>query len=506
MNYIPTIGLEIHVELNTKNKMFCSCPNDPNERHPNIHICPTCTAHPGTLPTINKEAVKKVIKLGLALNSKIPEISKFDRKNYFYPDLPKGYQISQYDKPLALGGALEFKIRLRRIHLEEDTARLIYMTIDNDNDKNQSSKVKSQKSKVSLVDFNRAGIPLMELVTEPNIKSGEEAVVFAKELQMILRYLGISDADMEKGQLRIEANVSLQPEIPSSKSQTSNKSQIQNSKLGTKVEIKNLNSFKAVEEAIDYEIKRQTEILEKGESVKHETRGWDDIKKTTVSQRAKEEAHDYRYFPEPDLPPLDLTEFDLKKLKIEIPELPQQKRERFIKEYSLTPAQVDILIEEMPVADYFEKAASELKIFIPTTDYQLLFNYFTVDLWGLTKGEKFDISKLKIMPEHFAHFIAFMVKYNLTSRMAKDVLKEMFERGVDPEEIIKEKEFDKVIGGDLLDKAAEEAISENPKAVADYKKGKENALQFLTGQAMAKLKGRADPQKLREALKNKLKI
>src|SRR3990167_6095177 len=304
--FIPTIGLEIHAELKTRAKMFCGCLNNQSEKQPNKNVCQICLAHPGTLPTINKKAREQVLKLGLALNSHPPAGgSKFDRKNYFYPDLPKGYQISQYDKPLALGGALEFKIQnskfkihLRRIHLEEDTASLIH-----------------GKKGESLIDFNLAGVPLMALVTEPDIKSGKEAVEFAKELQLILRYLDISDADMEKGQMRVEANISMS----------------ENSELGVKVEIKNLNSFRAVQEAIDYEIKRQAEALsvkdgsafggESGEKIIQETRGWDEIKKKKENQRLKEESHDYRYFPEPDLPPLDLSEFDLKKIKIEIPEL-----------------------------------------------------------------------------------------------------------------------------------------------------------------------------------------
>jgi len=275
MNYFPTIGLEIHAELKTESKMFCSCPNDPDEKIANTNICPICLGHPGTLPVINKEAVKKVIKTGLTLNCQVRGKSRFDRKNYFYPDLPKGYQISQYDLPLTEEGYLEIngrKIRIRRVHLEEDTARLIH----------------PEDKDYSLVDFNRAGVPLMELVTEPDIHLAQEARKFAEELQLILRYLDVSNADMEKGQMRVEVNISL--------SQSRN--------LGTKVEIKNLNSFKSVEKGIEYEISRQAEILEGGGQVVQETRGWHDLKQVTMSQRTKEEAHDYRYFPEPDLPPI----------------------------------------------------------------------------------------------------------------------------------------------------------------------------------------------------------
>ena len=492
MHYQPTIGLEIHIELKTRTKMFCGCLNNSDEKHPNINVCPVCLGHPGTLPTINKKAVESVLKLGLALNSEIPEISKFDRKNYFYPDLPKGYQISQYDKPLALSGELN-SVKIRRIHLEEDTARLIH----------------SPDGKSSLVDFNRAGVPLMELVTEPVIRNGEEAVAFAKELQLILRYLGISDADMEKGQMRVEANVSVSKD----------------KELGTKVEIKNLNSFRAVEEAIDYEIKRQTEILEKGEKIRHETRGWDDNKKITVSQRVKEEAHDYRYFPEPDLPILILGTsdvlniddnnlgtsdvqrlkiIDLEKLKAEIPELPWQKRERFIKEYNFSKEQADILTDDFAMADYFEKAASELKVQLPEADYRLLYNYLVSDLRGLTKEVKIAIDEIKILPEQFANLIALTIKNSLSSRVVKDILKEMFERGVDPETVLKDRSYDKMIDEESLNKAIEETLKDNSKAVSDYKKGRGNALQFLVGQAMAQLKGRADPKIIEELIKKQL--
>jgi aspartyl-tRNA(Asn)/glutamyl-tRNA(Gln) amidotransferase subunit B len=530
--YQPTIGLEIHAELKTKTKMFCSCLNDPLEKHSNINICPICLGHPGTLPTINKKAVEAVLKLGLALNSEIPETSKFDRKNYFYPDLPKGYQISQYDAPLCVGGYLEIsdaedddalvqskiknqkskiqiknkKIKLRRIHLEEDTARLVHAT----SDKGQAT---------SLVDFNRAGVPLMELVTEPDIKSGKEAVAFARELQLILRYLGISDADMEKGQLRIEANVSLRPEIPNSKSQIPNKSQIQNSKLGTKVEIKNLNSFRAVEEAIDYEIKRQSEILEKGEAVRHETRGWDEFEKKTKSQRIKEEAHDYRYFPEPDLPVISLREIadkrgtnaeqrggfiDLERLKIEIPELPVQKRLRFAKEYNLTPNQAEILTEDRILAQYFEEAASELKSESPLADYHLLFNYLISDLKGLMAEQKISVKELNITPENFADLIVLLGKGELSSRLAKDILKEMFLSGRDPGQIIKEKGLKQISDEEIIKKTIEEIIAENLKAVEDYKKGKETALHFLIGKTMAKLKGQGKPEIIEKLLKETL--
>lgn len=472
--YEPTIGLEIHTELKTKTKMFCGCFNDPGEKHPNINVCPVCMGHPGTLPTINKKAVEAVLKLGMALNGKIPVTSRFDRKNYFYPDLPKGYQISQFDKPLAIGGELN-GIRITRIHLEEDTARLLHAT-NND---------------YSLVDFNRAGVPLMELVTEPDIKSGEEAVKFAKELQLILRHLEISNADMEKGQMRVEVNISL-----SDKRQV-----ISNKVLGIKVEIKNLNSFKVVGDAVKYEIERQSELLEKGEKIVQETRGWDEAKRRTISQRLKEESHDYRYFPEPDLPPMDLREFDLEALKIEIPELPAQKRKRFMEEYGFLESQAEALIEDREMAKFFEESVSEFEAEEGEKNIKLFFNYLMSDLRGLMVEQKMAFNELKITPENFADLIVLIAKGDLSSRMAKDILKEMSLTGLDPNKIIKKGGLKQISGEDELRPALEEIIKENLEAVANYKKGKETALQFLIGQAMAKLKGKGNPEALKKILK-----
>ncbi len=466
--YKPTIGLEIHTELKTKTKMFCGCLNDPEEKHPNVNICPVCMGHPGALPTINKKAVEAVLKLGMALNGKLPETSKFDRKNYFYPDLPKGYQISQFDKPLVMGGELN-GVRITRVHLEEDTARLAHST-DND---------------YSLVDFNRASVPLMELVTEPDIKSGEEAVKFAKELQLILRHLEISNADMEKGQMRVEVNISI----------------AKNGERGTKVEIKNLNSFRVVGDAVKYEIERQSELLEKGEKIVQETRGWDEVKKRTVSQRLKEESHDYRYFPEPDLPPMDLKEFDLEALKMEIPELPVEKRKRFTREYGLSEVQAEALIEDREMAKFFEESVSESEAEDGGKNIKLFFNYLTSDLRGLMIEQKIAFNELKITPENFADLIILIAKGDLSSRMAKDILKEMSLTGLDPNKIIEKGGLRQISGNDELKPALEEIIKENSEAVENYKKGKETALQFLIGQAMAKLKGKGNPEALKKILK-----
>ncbi len=471
--YIPTIGLEIHAELKTKTKMFCSCRNDGDERRPNINVCPICLGHPGTLPTINKKAVENVIKVGLALGGRIPDNSHFDRKSYFYPDLPKGYQISQYENPLVLGGLLN-GVRITRIHLEEDAGRLNHA-----------------EDGSTLVDFNRAGVPLMELVTEPDIKNAEEAMTFAQELQLILRYLDVSDADMEKGQMRIEANISIAPKDAD--------------KLGTKVEVKNINSFKAVHDAIGYELKRQEELLSEGKKIVQETRGWDDQKFRTESQRSKEEANDYRYFPEPDLPPLNIKEaFDLEKLKDEIPELPEAKRRRFGAEFGLDMKLVETIVAEKPWADYFEEAVSELRSENDNANIQLLANYFTSDFKSLIKGTDLKPADVKITPEHLADLIGLIQQGKISSRIAKDLLLKMFETGDEPEALIQSQDMGLMNDEGELGKIIDGVLQTNGQSVADFKKGKLNALQFLLGQVMARTKGKADPNIARKILGEKL--
>lgn len=464
--YTPTIGLEIHAELNTRTKMFCDCLNDPEETRPNFNVCPVCLAHPGVLPTINQEAVKSVIKLGLALGARIPEFSKFDRKNYFYPDLPKGYQLSQYEEPFVLGGKLA-GISITRVHLEEDTGRL------------------QHDGGHSLIDYNRAGRPLMELVTEPDIHSADEALVFAKELQLLLRYLNISSADMEKGHMRVEANISISD----------------TNKLGTKVEVKNLNSFKAVKDAIAYELKRHEEVLSAGGKISQETRGWDDARGVTYTQRAKEEAHDYRYLPEPDLPPVITTAEGLEKLRKELPELPGARRERFAREYGLNEAQADILVQDMALAAFFEAAISEFQEEMNSrgakADAALLYNYLTSDLLGLAKAGGIGIGEAKVDSENFADLLVLIQTGEISSRTAKDILMKMFEVGGDPREIMKTENLGQISDEGELKKMVHEIIEANPNIVADYKKGKMPALEALIGRAMGRLKGRGNPEVLR---------
>ncbi len=466
--YQPTIGLEIHVELKTKTKMFCDCLNDPLENRANKNICPVCTGQPGILPVINEKAIESVIKTGLALNCKIADKTWFERKNYFYPDLPKGYQISQYEAPICERGKLG-NVGITRIHLEEDAGKLVH------------------KGDISLVDFNRAGVPLMELVTEPDITSAEQARKFGQELQMILRYLGVSDADMEKGQMRVEANISL------------NK--------GTKVEIKNLNSFKAVERAIAYETKRQEEILESGEEVIHETRGWNEIKQKTFSQRTKETSEDYRYFPEPDLPPLEISKKDVEKLKAEIPELPQARRERFKKEYGITSDSIGTLTAYKYLGDFFEATISELKAWLKTKKIKidvdklikLTANYI------ITEFPKYTGKEIKFNPENFAELIYLTFIEKISSSGAQEVLREMFKTGTDPSQIIEKKGLKQMSKEKDLEKIIEKVIKNNPQPVEDYKKGKESALQFLIGQAMKESKGKVNPKVASKLLKKKLR-
>ena len=485
MSYKTTIGLEIHAELKTKTKMFCNSKNDTEEKNPNVNICPICMGHPGTLPAINKEAVKKVLKVGVALGAELADFSEFDRKNYFYPDIPKGYQISQYKYPLVKGGELN-GVKITRVHLEEDTAKSSHDAED-----------------YSLVDFNRAGIPLMELVTEPVIHSGSEAAEFAKELQLLLRYLGASDANMEKGEMRVEANVSV------------SKSDI----FGVKVEVKNLNSFRAVEKAVAYEVERQIAVIESGEKVIQETRGWDENKQKTFSQRLKEESHDYRYFPDPDLPKLkisEILEFSEENLRKELPELPWEKRERLEKEFGLKDEAIEIFTQDIALGKFFESVAFHLETEFPSSSplgnrvskladaILLASNYIISDLSGLMKDKNISSNELKIEPKNFAKLIKMAADGEISSRVTKDVLKIMFEEGGDPEKIVEERGLKQASDDGFIKNIVEEVIKNNPVVAEDYKTGKENSLQFLVGQGMKISKGKANPGALQKLLKERL--
>lgn len=495
--YIPVIGMEVHVELKTHSKMFCNSKNGLGlEKQPNLHICPVCTAQPGTLPVPNEQAIEFVQLAGLALNCELNLKSKFDRKNYFYPDLPKGYQISQYDQPLCGLGHMDIeipvtsdqlpvtkRIGITRIHLEEDTGKLIH----------------PEGADYTLVDYNRAGVPLMELVTEPDIENGEQARIFCTRLQQICRYLGISDANMEKGNMRCEVNLSLHKEGEPKLS-------------GTKVEVKNINSFRFVEKAINYEIERQTEALENGEKLVQETRGWDSVKNVTVSQRKKESAHDYRYFPEPDIPPMEFSAQYVENLRAKLPELPDAKEKRFASEYGLKQDDILILTAEADLAEYFEQVISELKEKIASGEVlaaeekaiKLAVNYIISEVRKHLAENNHDIRDLKISAENYAEFIGIVADGKINSSAAQTVLKEMYHTGGDPSHIIEEKNLGQMEDSSELEAAVDNVLSANEKSVIDYKAGKDNALKFLMGQVMSVTKGKANPQLVLELLKKKL--
>ncbi len=465
----PTIGLEIHAELSTKTKMFCNSVNDPDETEPNVNICPICMAHPGTLPTINKEAVKSVLRVGHALGGQIADFTEFDRKNYFYPDIPKGYQISQYKHPLVSGGEL-VGVQITRVHLEEDTAKSIH---DN-------------KTGETLVDYNRAGVPLMELVTEPVITSAKQAGDFGRELNLLLgpRYLNVSEANMEKGEMRVEANISLSAD---------------ENVLGTKVEVKNLNSFRSVERAIEYELKRQQEILEKGEQVVQETRGFDEAKGITFSQRKKETSKDYRYFPDPDLPKLYISEIkDFQDLANTIPELPSQKRARFKKDYDIKDEDIESFVQDQVLEKLFEQTIDDNQ----EIEKQLVANYITSDLAGILKKD----SGAKIPDiKEFSELMKMVASGELSSRGVKDILLILATSGGSAKNIAEAKGLFQKSDKSELTTIVQKIISENSAIVEKYKAGDDKVLQFLIGQGMKETKGSANPQVLREVFIEELK-
>ena len=474
--YYPTIGLEVHAELDTESKMFCRCKNDPFYGEPNTHICPICTAQPGTLPYVNKEAVKSVLKFGVSVDGNLADFSEFDRKNYFYPDIPKAYQISQLKYPLVSNGNLA-GVDLTRVHLEEDTA------------------TSSHKDSYSLVDFNRAGVPLMELVTEPVIKSADQAMNFAKELQLLLRTLGISQANLEKGEMRIEANISVsEHENPENNPDL----------FGELAEIKNLNSFRVVGAAIDYELQRQVEAIENGEEIVRETRGWDENKNSTFSQRKKENAADYRYFPDPDIPKYKLSkveEFSLENLKKEIPELPKEKRLRYKESFYLKDEDIDFFLQNKNYDEVFSKAAER---FDDQKSFSLLSNYISSDLIGLDKNEEVLGSLENINFQSLADIVEMINSGDLSSRGAKDTLIFAYEHGGNTREIAeKEGYIQKSDEGELI-KLAENIISENPDQTQQYKDGEEKLIQFFLGQAMKKTGGSVNPQMMIEIFKKTL--
>jgi aspartyl-tRNA(Asn)/glutamyl-tRNA(Gln) amidotransferase subunit B len=448
--------------------MFCGCLNNPDEEKPNVNICPVCMAHPGTLPVINKKAVESVIKVGLALGANIADFTEFDRKNYFYPDIPKAYQISQYKFPIVSGGTLK-GVDITRVHLEEDTATS-----------------KHDRGDYSLVDFNRAGVPLMELVTEPVIHSSKEAGDFGRELQILLRYLGVSEANMEKGQMRVELNISISddPKV-----------------FGTKVEVKNINSFRAMERAAEYETKRMIELLEKGEGDKivQETRGWDENKQSTFSQRSKENANDYRYFPDPDLPKLFLSKiFDIGKMKSELPELPEARRNRYRNDYGIKDEDIESYILDNKLGLWFEEVA---KILNNKDTIKTASNYITSDYLGI---KKVNLEAKLPSAQNFAELINMVTESKVSSRGAKDILAIIVVKDESPAKIALEKGLLQNHDEGTLKEIVQKVIDANPVVVETYKGGKENAIMSLVGQVMKESKGSANPQMVQKLLKELL--
>ena len=475
MKYEAVIGLEVHLHLNTKTKAFCGCATDFG-KEPNSQVCPVCLGFPGSLPVYNKTALDHAIKVALALNCEIQEYTKFDRKNYFYPDLPKNYQISQYDLPLSRNGFLDIiieekdrRIGITRVHMEEDAGKLIH------------------EENESLVDFNRTGIPLLEIVSEPDINSPQEAYEYLTTLKSVIEYLDVSDCDMEKGSLRCDANVSIREKGAKA--------------LGTKTELKNMNSFKAVKEALSYEIERQSGLLDEGKTIIQETLLWDQDALKTVSMRTKEGAQDYRYFPEPDLPPFIIKMERIEEIKITIAELPREKCSRFIKDYGLSEYDAKILVLSKKDAFFAEDCMNNH----PNKDKKMVANWLIGPMLSEANARNSSIADLGITPKILIELIGYVERQEISNLSAKAVLTEMIDTEKSPGQIIKEKNLVQISDTASLEGIADEVIKENEKSVASFKAGKENALMFLVGQVMKKSQGKANPKVVQEILKRRLK-
>jgi aspartyl-tRNA(Asn)/glutamyl-tRNA(Gln) amidotransferase subunit B len=471
MTYEIVIGLEVHTQLLTKSKMFCSCSTDYASAPPNTHVCPICLGMPGVLPVINEKAIEYTVMTALALNCTIPEYTKFDRKNYFYPDLMKGYQISQYDAPIGKGGWLTIdsngtrkRINITRVHLEEDVAKLWH------------------RGDYSLIDVNRSGVPLMEVVSEPEISSPEEARDYLIKLHNILRYLGVSTGNMEEGSFRCDANISIRPS--------------NSKKLLPKVEVKNMNSFKAVYQALEYESRRQGKVLEEGGELVQETRGWIEEAGITVTQRTKEYADDYRYFPEPDLPPLASARAWIEEIRARLPELPEARRDRFMTQYGLSLYDANVLTSSKAMADYFENCVKLLD----SSKAKVVSNWLSGDFSRLLNATNTGIENVKISPKHLAEMLDLVDNGTISGPAAKAVLEEMFRTGKGASEIITEKKLSQISDVGEIREVVKQVIANNTGAVVDYASGKQQALTFIIGQVMKATRGRANPGMVREVI------
>ncbi len=474
MEYEVVIGLEVHAELATKSKIYCSCTTEFGG-DPNTHCCPICTGMPGVLPVLNKSVVEFAVKAGLATNCKIPEFSKQDRKNYFYPDLPKAYQTSQFDLPICVGGHIDIEVEegqkrigLTRIHIEEDAGKLMHDEWDTG----------------SLVDYNRCGVPLIEIVSEPDIRSAEEAKVFLENLKAILEYTEVSDCKMQEGSLRADVNLSIRP-----KGQK---------EFGTRTEMKNLNSFKGIVRAIEAETQRQIKEVESGGKIIQETRRWDDDKGRSYAMRSKEEAHDYRYFPEPDLVPIVMDNEWLERIKAALPELPEARKRRYIEEYKLPEYDAWILTSSKVLADFFDEAVSK------SSNAKSVSNWIMGDLMRILKDKELEIEKIPFPAEYLAKLISLIDKGTISGTIAKKVFAKMFDSAKDPEVIVKEEGLEVVSDEGALVAVVQKILENNSKSVSDYKEGKKKAMGFLVGQAMKETKGKADPQAINRIFKEEL--
>ncbi len=478
--YEAVVGLETHVELLTNTKMFCGCRVSFGDEK-NVHTCPVCLGHPGSLPVVNRKGVEFALKIALALNCRVNRYTIFHRKNYFYPDQVKNYQISQYDLPLGEKGYLDIdmgdyrrRVGITRVHMEEDTGKLVHT----------GATGRISESGASVVDFNRAGTPLIEIVTEPDIKSPEEAKEYMVALRNLILYLGVSDCSMEEGSLRCDANVSVK--------------RLDGKKFGTKTEIKNLNSFKFLQKGLDYEIRRQVKLIEDGKKVVQQTRHYDNNTDTTKALRSKEEAHDYRYFPEPDLVPLEIKDRLIERIKGEIPELPQEKIERYKKEYGLSEYDSNFLANDRDISAFFDRCLHYTK------DAKGVCNWIMGDFSALLNQENISIRASKVTPEGLAELIGIIDSGKISSKIAKSVFEEMFESGKSPAKIIEEGGLEQISDEDVLEKIVDEVIEENPDPVSQYREGKKKAIGYLIGQVMAKTKGKANPKMVNKMIAEKL--
>ncbi|WP_069791092.1 Asp-tRNA(Asn)/Glu-tRNA(Gln) amidotransferase subunit GatB [Cyanobacterium sp. IPPAS B-1200] len=485
--YEAIIGLETHCQLNTKSKIFCSCSTE-FDSPPNTNVCPVCLGHPGVLPVLNEEVLASAVKMGLALQGQIARYSKFDRKQYFYPDLPKNYQISQFDLPIVEHGKLEIElvdpktkeatrktIGITRLHMEEDAGKLVHAGSD-----------RLSGSTHSLVDFNRTGVPLLEIVSEPDLRSGQEASEYVQELRRIVRYLGIGDGNMQEGSLRCDVNISVRPEGQK--------------EFGVKVEIKNMNSFSAIQKAIEYEIERQIEAVENGEPILQETRLWEEGSQRTISMRIKEGSSDYRYFPEPDLPPLEITDAQLEEFQKTLPELPAQKRTRYESEYALSAYDARVLCDDRDVAIYFEAVVSG------GASAKGAANWITQDIAAyLNSNLDLDITKIALKPEMLAELITLIENGTISGKIAKEILPDLLEKGGSPKQIVESKGLVSISDPDELAKIIDEVLAENPDKLEQFRAGKTKLQGFFVGQLMKKTGGRAEPKLANQILNKKLK-